>query len=34
LFARAVVLKDVLNILTIGLGFIMQATIMACILFE
>jgi hypothetical protein len=34
LFVRAVVLKDVLNILTIGLGFALQATIMAFILFK
>jgi hypothetical protein len=34
LFARAVVQKDMLNIVTIGLGFIIQATIMAMILFK
>ena len=34
LFARAVVQKDMLNIVTIGLGFIVQATIMAMILFK
>jgi hypothetical protein len=34
LFFRAVVLKDMLNIITIGLGFIAQATIMAMILFK
>ena len=34
LFARAVVLKDMLNIVTIGLGFITQAVIMAMILFK
>jgi hypothetical protein len=34
LFARAVVLKDMLNIVTIGLGFIIQAVIMAMILFK
>ena len=34
LFARAVVLKDMLNIVTIGLGFIAQAVIMAMILFK
>ena len=34
LFARAVVLKDALNIVTIGLGFILQAVIMAAILFK
>ena len=34
LFARAVVLKDMLNIVTIGAGFITQAVIMAMILFK
>jgi hypothetical protein len=34
LFFRAVVLKDMLNIITIGLGFIVQAVIMAMILFK
>lgn len=34
LFARAVVLKDMLNIITIGLGFIAQASLMAFILFK
>lgn len=34
LFGRAVVLKDTLNIITIGLGFIIQATVMAMILFK
>jgi hypothetical protein len=34
LFARAVVLKDALNIITIGIGFIIQATLMALILFK
>jgi hypothetical protein len=34
LFARAVVLKDMLNIVKIGLGFIAQAVIMAMILFK
>lgn len=34
LFFRAVVLKDLLNIITIGLGFITQAVIMAMILFK
>ena len=34
LFARAVVLKDMLNIVTIGIGFITQAVIMAMILFK
>jgi hypothetical protein len=34
LFARAVVLKDMLNIVTVGVGFIVQAVIMAMILFK
>lgn len=34
LFFRAVVLRDFLNIITIGLGFIVQAVIMAMILFK
>jgi hypothetical protein len=34
LFMRAVVLKDMLNIITIGLGFILQAGFMALILFK
>ena len=34
LFGRAVVLKDFLNIITIGLGFIVQASLMALILFR
>jgi hypothetical protein len=34
LFARAVVLKDALNIITIGVGFMIQAVIMATILFK
>ena len=34
LFFRAVVQKDMLNIVTIGLGFIIQAVIMAMILFK
>jgi hypothetical protein len=34
LFARAVVLKDSLNIITIGVGFIAQAALMALILFK
>lgn len=34
LFFRAVVLRDMLNIITIGLGFITQAVIMAMILFR
>jgi hypothetical protein len=34
LFVRSVVLKDTLNIITIGAGFIVQATVMAMILFK
>jgi hypothetical protein len=34
LFGRAVVLKDTLNIVTIGIGFIIQAMLMALILFK
>ena len=34
LFVRSVVLKDTLNIITIGTGFIVQAVIMAMILFK
>ncbi len=33
-FLKAVVQKDVLNILTIGLGFVMQATMLALIFFK
>ena len=34
LFARAIILKDQLNIITIGAGFIAQAVAMAFILFK
>lgn len=34
LFVRSVVLKDTLNVITIGTGFIVQAVIMAMILFK
>jgi hypothetical protein len=34
LFMRAVVLKDMLNIVTVGIGFIVQAVLMALILFK
>ncbi len=34
LFAKAIILKDQLNIITIGSGFIAQAAIMAFILFK
>jgi hypothetical protein len=34
LFGRAVILKDLLNIITIGLGFVVQAVLMALILFK
>jgi hypothetical protein len=34
MFGRAVVLKDSLNIITIGVGFMVQAGLMAAILFK
>jgi hypothetical protein len=34
LFGRAVVLKDTLNIVTIGVGFIVQATLLGMIVFK
>ena len=34
LFLRAIVLRDNLNIITIGLGFIVQAAMMALVLFK
>ena len=34
LFGRAIILKDMFNIITIGTGFIVQACIMALILFK
>jgi hypothetical protein len=34
LFGRAVVLKDTLNIITIGAGFMVQAVLMAMVLFK
>lgn len=34
LFGRAVVLKDTLNVITIGIGFMIQAGLMAMILFK
>ena len=34
MFLRSIVLKDILNIVTIGAGFILQATLMAFILFK
>ena len=34
LFVRAVILKDMLHIVTIGTGFIVHATLMALILFK
>jgi hypothetical protein len=34
LFVKAAVQKDMLNVVTIGLGFIVQATIMALIFFK
>ena len=34
MFLRAIVLRDNLNIITIGLGFIVQAVMMALVLFK
>lgn len=34
LFLRSVILKDLLNIVTISIGFVIQATLMALILFK
>lgn len=34
LFGRSVILRDMLNIVTIGFGFVVQATLMALILFK
>jgi hypothetical protein len=34
LFGRAIILKDMLNIVTIGFGFVFQAVLMALILFK
>lgn len=34
MFVRATILKDMLNIVTIGFGFIIHATILALILFK
>ena len=34
LFGRAIILKDLLNISTIGLGFVIQSALMALILFK
>ena len=34
LFVKAAVQKDMLNVITIGLGFIVQATLMALIFFK
>jgi len=34
LFGRAVILRDLLNIATIGLGFVIQSSLMALILFK
>lgn len=34
LFMRAIVLRDTLNIITVGSGFIVQAVLMALILFK
>ena len=34
MFGRAVILKDALNIITMGVGFMVQAVLMALILFK
>jgi hypothetical protein len=34
LFGRAILLKDMLNIVTIGFGFVIQSSLMALILFK
>lgn len=34
LFLRSVILRDLLNIITISIGFVIQATLMALILFK
>ena len=34
LFGRAIVLKDMLNIITISVGFMIQASLMAMVLFK
>lgn len=34
LFGRAIILKDMFNVITIGAGFIVQSVIMALILFK
>jgi hypothetical protein len=34
LFAKAIIAKDMLNVATIGLGFIIQATLLALIFFK
>ena len=33
-FVKAIIQRDILNLITIGLGFIMQATLMALIFFK
>jgi hypothetical protein len=33
-FMKAIIQRDILNLITIGLGFIMQATLMALIFFK
>lgn len=33
-FGKAIIQRDILNLITIGLGFIMQATLMALIFFK
>ena len=34
LFGRSIILKDMLNVVTIGFGFVVQSTLMALILFK
>jgi len=33
-FIKAIIQRDILNLITIGLGFIMQATLMALVFFK
>jgi hypothetical protein len=33
-FMKAIIQRDILNLITIGLGFIMQATLMALVFFK
>lgn len=34
MFMKAIIQRDILNLITIGLGFIMQATLMALVFFK